>query len=81
MLSLKLHIDQRHPSEQAAQVMEALTSPPFAKSTSFLPLSRVCLLLLDEKPSPFVAYQILRLIQINASASPSFSRKFELVSG
>ncbi len=46
-----------------------------------LPLTRVYLLLLGDKPSSFVAKQVLDLIALSLNKSKSFSRKFELVSG
>jgi hypothetical protein len=44
-------------------------------------LTRIYLLLLGDKPSSFVAKQVLDLIAISLNKSKSFSRKFELVSG
>ena len=46
-----------------------------------LPLTRICLLLIGDRPTPVVASQVLLLIGISLSYSSSFSRKFELVSG
>ncbi|KAI9465845.1 beach-domain-containing protein [Lactarius psammicola] len=46
-----------------------------------LPLTRIYLLLLGDKPSSFVAKQVLDLIALSLNKSKSFSRKFELVSG
>jgi hypothetical protein len=46
-----------------------------------LPLSRVLLLLLGEHPTSIVASQTLILLGLVLNASPSFNRKFELVSG
>jgi len=54
----------------------------YAKFVTALPLTRICLLLLRDRPSPLVATQILRLIGISTDASyASFSCKFELVGG
>jgi hypothetical protein len=76
----------KHPHETAEQVLEALTSilmspAMYNKFTTTLPLSRICLLLLGDPTSSVVASQVLLLINISLSASQSFSRKFELVSG
>ncbi|KAF4609487.1 hypothetical protein D9613_012349 [Agrocybe pediades] len=49
--------------------------------TSSLPLTRILLLLLGERPSAGVATSILRLLAVSISFSNSFNRKFELVSG
>jgi hypothetical protein len=46
-----------------------------------LPLTRIYLLLLGDRPSSFVAKQVLDLLAISLDKSKSFSRKFELVSG
>jgi len=46
-----------------------------------LPVTRIYLLLLGDRPSSFVAKQVLNLITISLNKSKSFSRKFELVSG
>ena len=53
----------------------------FTKFAGALPVARVCLLLLGDRPSPAIATQILRLIEICLRTSTSFIRKFELVSG
>lgn len=73
-------------TEKAEQVLEAtidlLSTPgPYAKFSAALPLTRICLLLLGDRPSSVVASQVLLLIAISLNASTSFSRKFELVSG
>ena len=44
-------------------------------------MTRIYLLLLGDRPSSFVAKQVLDLITISLNKSKSFSRKFELVSG
>lgn len=46
-----------------------------------LPLTRIYLLLLGDKPSSFVAKQVLDLVALSLNKSKSFGRKFELVSG
>lgn len=65
-----------------SMLVSILGSPPaFAKFSSTLPVARICLLLLGERPSPATAAQVLHLIGISLNASMTFSRKFELVSG
>ena len=76
----------KNPKEKAEQVllilMDILPSPGcYSKFTSALPITRICLLLLGDRPSPFVATQILNLIGLSVQMSSSFNRKFELVSG
>jgi hypothetical protein len=44
-------------------------------------VTRIYLLLLGDRPSSFVAKQVLDLITISLNRTKSFSRKFELVSG
>jgi hypothetical protein len=46
-----------------------------------LPVTRIYLLLLGDRPSPFVSKQVLDLITVSLKRSKTFSRKFELVSG
>lgn len=53
----------------------------FSRFISALPFSRICLLLLGDHPTPVVAEQVLRMLQLGLKSSTSFSRKFELVSG
>jgi hypothetical protein len=84
--SVLSRIDYKHPREKAEQVLETLvsllSSPTlYARFIAALPLTRICLLLLGDRPSPVIASQVLLLIGISLDASPSFSRKFELVSG
>lgn len=79
-------LDKTNRREKAEQVLEALvhllaTPSLLTKFAAALPLSRVLLLLLGEHPSPVVAAQILILLNLVLYASPSFNRKFELVSG
>lgn len=79
-------LDKTNRREKAEQVLEALvhilaTPSLLTKFAAALPLSRVLLLLLGEHPSPVVAAQILILLSLVLHASPSFNRKFELVSG
>ena len=79
-------LDKTNRREKAEQVLEALvhtlaTPSLLTKFVAALPLSRVLLLLLGEHPSPVVAAQIIILLSLVLNASPSFKRKFELVSG
>ena len=74
------------PREKAEQVFGLLVQilgfqPYYTKFTSALPVTRIILLLLGDRPSSFVAVQTLNLIGISIRVSSAFSRKFELVSG
>ena len=75
--------DARLKAEQVLQMFVSVlqTSGLFTKFASALPVARICLLLLGDKPSPVIATSILRIIEICLRASNSFIRKFELVSG
>ena len=53
----------------------------YHKFTSSLPMNRILLLLLGERPTSHTAALILRLISIGVARSSTFTRKFELVSG
>lgn len=53
----------------------------YTKFIAALPITRICLLLPGDKPTPFVATQILTIIGISISTSISFLRKFELITG
>ena len=84
--SVATKFDQSHKHELAEQIYEVLvhnlSSPSLlSKFTVALPLSRVLLLLIGEHPTPIVASQTLILLGLILNASPSFNRKFELVSG
>jgi hypothetical protein len=84
--SVVTRVDNSVRRERAEQVYEILvqnlTNPVLLnKFTVALPLSRVLLLLLGEHPSPIVASQTLILLGLILNSSPSFNRKFELVSG
>jgi hypothetical protein len=84
--SVLSRIDYRHTRENAEQVLDSLVSvlsnpAAYAKFTTALPLPRICVLLLGDHPSPVIASHVLLLIGISLDASPSFIRKFELVSG
>lgn len=74
------------PREKAEQVLGLLvhilsSQPHYLKFTSALPITRIILLLLGDRPSSFVAKEILNLISISVKVSSAFNRKFELVSG
>ncbi|KAF8962103.1 beach-domain-containing protein [Flammula alnicola] len=74
------------PREKAEQVLALLvkilsSQTHYLKFTSALPITRILLLLLGDRPSSFVAVQILNLIAISIRVSSAFNRKFELVSG
>jgi hypothetical protein len=55
--------------------------PHYHKFTSSLPINRILLLLLGERPTSHSAALILRLIGVGVARTPSFTRKFELVGG
>lgn len=79
-------IDYTHPQEKAEQVLEILVSTVSIPSyhiqiAAALPLTRICLLLLGDRPTSSVATQILALIGVSNTISPSFNRRFELISG
>ncbi|PPQ94175.1 hypothetical protein CVT25_003811 [Psilocybe cyanescens] len=74
------------PREKAEHVLALLVQiigaqPYYTKFTTALPMTRILLLLLGDRPSSHVAAQILNMISISIRVSNSFSRKFELVSG
>ncbi|KAF8621252.1 hypothetical protein AX15_007913 [Amanita polypyramis BW_CC] len=75
--------DTRGRAEQVLVAFMSLLAIPkyYAKFASVLPLTRICLLLLGENPTPVVSEQVLNLIGISIGLSSSFIRKFELVSG
>ncbi|KAG6916308.1 hypothetical protein DXG01_007465 [Tephrocybe rancida] len=85
-LAANLHEDYTNPQEKAEQVLEILISTISIQSfhaqfATALPLTRICLLLLSDRPTPAIATQVLTLIGVSNTISPSFSRKFELISG
>jgi len=51
------------------------------KFAAAVPFTRVCLLLLGDRPSSTVATEVLKLVCISIDSSQTFVRKFELVSG
>lgn len=80
-------IDLDHVREKAERLLELFVSiisgstDCYTRFSIALPVTRIYLLLLGDRPSSFVAKQVLDLITISFSRSKSFSRKFELVSG
>jgi hypothetical protein len=74
---------RRDKAEQALALFVALAGDPecYVRFAGALPLARVALLLLGDRPSPFVAAQVLRLLGTCLRGSTGFARKFELVSG
>lgn len=80
-------IDLDHAREKAEQLLEVFVSimsrsaDCYKRFSIALPVTRIYLLLLGDRPSSFVAKQVLDLITISLNRSKSFSRKFELVSG
>lgn len=80
-------ISQDHAREKAERILVLLVSLLSASPTHYntfasaLPLTRICLLLLGDRPTPVVAIQILTLIDVSLTASRTFNRKFEIVSG
>lgn len=84
--SASSHFDYEHFQKKPEQVLEMFISilsvqPLYMKFTTALPVPRICLLLLGDKPTPNVAVQILNLVGISNVFSSSFARRFELVSG
>ncbi|KAJ7337518.1 beach-domain-containing protein [Mycena albidolilacea] len=84
--SMLSRIDYRDPRDKAEQVLEMLISllsipDLYNKFAAVLPLTRICILLLGDQPTPVIANQILILIAISNNMSPAFARKFELISG
>lgn len=85
-LSIISRFDYKDGREKAEQVLVILTSilcipACYSKFVAALPITRICLLLLGDKPSPLVATKILTIIGISISNSISFLRKFELITG
>ncbi len=80
-------IDLDHIREKAEQLLELFVSILSGSTDCYtrfciaLPVTRIYLLLLGDRPSSLVAKRVLDLITISLNRSKSFSRKFELVSG
>ncbi|KAA1472737.1 beach-domain-containing protein [Dentipellis sp. KUC8613] len=85
--SIVSRIDYGNARDKALQVLEMFISvlttsqECYSKFASSLPLTRICLLLLGDRPTPVIATHILRIIDLSLSSTPAFNRKFELVSG
>lgn len=76
-------VQTRRAAESVLSLLISTLSIPayHAKFTSTLPLARIALLLLGDKPTPFVAQHILRLLAVSIKESSGWIRKFELVGG
>jgi len=80
-------IDLDHVREKAERLLELFVSIISGSTDCYkgfsiaLPVTRIYLLLLGDRPSSFVAKLVLDLVSISLSRSKSFNRKFELVSG
>ncbi|KAF9029661.1 hypothetical protein BDZ89DRAFT_1159737 [Hymenopellis radicata] len=84
--SIISRIDYSNAPQKAEQVLEIFVSllsnlDFYNKIITALPVMRICLLLIGDRPQPFVATQVLRIIAISIRISVSFTRKFELISG
>ncbi|KAF9006328.1 hypothetical protein BDZ89DRAFT_1144797 [Hymenopellis radicata] len=84
--SIISRIDYSNAPQKAEQVLEIFVSLLsnlnfYNKFITALPVMRICLLLIGDRPQPFVATQVLRIIAISIRISVSFKRKFELISG
>ncbi|PIL27451.1 hypothetical protein GSI_10600 [Ganoderma sinense ZZ0214-1] len=77
------NLNAQYKAEQVFKMLVSILDNPvmFNKFTAALPLTRICLLLLGDHPSPLVATLVLRMISTALGISTSFNRKFELVSG
>lgn len=78
------HANQRECAERVLTMLVSLlcSSPQLLqKFSAAVPFTRICLLLLGDRPSPTVAMEILKLIRVSIDMSQTFVRKFELVSG
>ncbi|THV04025.1 beach-domain-containing protein [Dendrothele bispora CBS 962.96] len=77
------HFGGREKAEKVLELLVQTLSIPaqYNKFATALPVNRIFLLLLGDRPSPFVAKQVLVLIRIGVGSTSSFIRKFELISG
>jgi hypothetical protein len=78
------HGDQRERAERVLTMLVSLlcSSPQLLQRfAAAVPFTRICLLLLGDRPSSTVATEILKLVRISIDVSQTFVRKFELVSG
>lgn len=83
MISRIDHLNAQYKAEQVFKMFVTVLDNPamFNKFTAALPLTRICLLLLGDRPSSLTATLVLRMIATALDISTSFNRKFELVSG
>lgn len=78
------HANQRERAEHVLTMLVSLlcSSPQLLqKFAAAVPFTRICLLLLGDRPSPAVAVEVLKLVRASIDSSQTFVRKFELVSG
>ena len=78
------HANQRERAEHVlTMLISLLSSSPqlLQKFAAAVPFTRICLLLLGDRPSPMVATEVLKLVLLSIDSSQTFVRKFELVSG
>lgn len=85
-MSMSSRIDYKDRRWKADLVFDALLkilSIPecYSQFSAALPITRICLLLLGDKPTPHTATGVLRLIGLSLKKSITFVRKFELISG
>ncbi len=73
----------RFKAEMALQMFVCLlrSQDAFKSFASTLPYTSICLLLLGDRPSPTIALEVLRMVELGMTFIPSFVRKFELASG
>jgi hypothetical protein len=77
------HLGGREKAEKVLEFLVSTVSIPsqHVKFSAALPINRIILLLLGDRPSPFVAKQCLILLRISVGSISSFIRKFEMISG
>lgn len=78
------HANQRERAEHVLTMLVSLLSSStqlLQKFAAAVPFTRICLLLLGDRPSPSVATEVLKLVRTSIDSSQTFVRKFELVSG
>ncbi|KAJ2916640.1 hypothetical protein MD484_g3777, partial [Candolleomyces efflorescens] len=84
--SVMSRFEVRNSQGKAEQVLTVLVSALsnqtlYTKFITALPITRICILLLGDNPTSFVALRILQLVNTCVRYTSSFSRKFELISG
>ncbi|KAF5360312.1 hypothetical protein D9758_009126 [Tetrapyrgos nigripes] len=77
------HLGGREKAEKVFELLVATLSVPsqHTKFCAALPINRIILLLLGDRPSPLVAKQCLVLVRVSVGSTSSFIRKFEMISG